>query len=43
MNETNKINTVLIIPYFGKIPDYFNLWLKSAEKILILHSLYILI
>lgn len=32
MNETNKINTVLIIPYFGKIPDYFNLWLKSAEK-----------
>ena len=22
---------VLIIPYFGNIPDYFNLWLKSAE------------
>lgn len=25
----NKI--VLIIPYFGNKPDYFNLWLKSAE------------
>lgn len=23
---------VLIIPYFGKVPDYFNLWLKSAER-----------
>lgn len=23
---------VLIIPYFGKKPNYFNLWLKSAEK-----------
>lgn len=26
----NKI--VLIQPYFGKLPQYFNLWLKSAEK-----------
>lgn len=25
----NKV--VLIIPYFGKKPDFFNLWLKSAE------------
>lgn len=23
---------VLIIPYFGRMPDYFNLWLKSAES-----------
>lgn len=27
----NKLRCVLIIPYFGKIPDYFHLWLKSAE------------
>ncbi len=27
----NKKKIVLIIPYFGKKPDYFNLWLKSAE------------
>lgn len=25
-------NIVMIIPYFGKVPDYFNLWLKSAES-----------
>lgn len=26
-----KNRVVFIIPYFGKIPDYFALWLKSAE------------
>ncbi len=26
-----ELRCVLIIPYFGKIPDYFHLWLKSAE------------
>ncbi|MDO4333568.1 MAG: hypothetical protein Q4C58_12910 [Eubacteriales bacterium] len=27
-----KNKVVFIIPYFGKIPNYFTLWLKSAEK-----------
>ena len=26
-----RLRAVLIIPYFGKVPDYFHLWLKSAE------------
>lgn len=26
-----RLKCVLIIPYFGRIPDYFHLWLKSAE------------
>lgn len=26
-----KNRVVLIIPYFGRIPDYFELWLRSAE------------
>ena len=29
MNKT--LRAVFIIPYFGQIPDYFHLWLKSAE------------
>lgn len=28
----SKSKAVFIIPYFGKKPDYFELWLKSAEK-----------
>lgn len=27
-----KNKVVFIIPYFGKIPSYFSLWLQSAEK-----------
>lgn len=27
----NKKTAVLIIPYFGKKPDYFEIWLQSAE------------
>lgn len=27
-----KNKVVFIIPYFGRIPSYFHLWLKSAEK-----------
>ena len=23
---------VMILPYFGKLPNYFDLWLQSAEK-----------
>jgi hypothetical protein len=26
-----KNNIVLLLPYFGKLPNYFNLWLKSAS------------
>ncbi|WP_430521799.1 DUF6625 family protein [Lactobacillus gallinarum] len=26
----SKNRVVIIIPYFGKFPNYFNFWLKSA-------------
>ncbi|MGX7196877.1 DUF6625 family protein [Enterococcus olivae] len=29
MNDENSI--VLILPYFGNFPNYFNLWIKTAE------------
>lgn len=28
-NRQHKI--AFIVPYFGKLPNYFNLWLKSAK------------
>lgn len=31
MHADIKHSIVMIIPYFGKIPDYFNIWLHSAE------------
>ena len=31
METRTTLRCVLIIPYFGKIPEYFHLWLKSAE------------
>lgn len=29
-NQNNRV--VLVVPYFGRIPAYFDLWLRSAEK-----------
>lgn len=30
LNNTSKHRIAFIIPYFGKFPDYFNFWLKTA-------------
>lgn len=27
----NKFKVAIILPYFGKLPNYFQLWIKSAE------------
>lgn len=27
-----KNKVAFVIPYFGKVPSYFHLWLQSAEK-----------
>lgn len=26
----NQVPIALVVPYFGKFPNYFNLWLKTA-------------
>lgn len=32
MRSAMKNKVAFVIPYFGRIPAYFDLWLKSAEK-----------